>query len=129
MVRSADYRLVWQQSSAHPGGQANFAIKVRPRISFRLAAPRVQRKKGLLIKGSIYPRRPAVIQMRTADGWRTLRKVTPRKARFSVALATARLDPGPQRLRLYVPRDAQRKFANTASPQRRVLVFDRFVIR
>jgi hypothetical protein len=129
MVRSADYRLIWREDDSHPAGQANFAIKVRPRITFRLAAPRVQRKKGLLVKASIYPRRPAVIQMRTADGWRTLRKVTPRRARFSIAIATARLDPGRHNLRLYVPRDAQRKFANTASPQRRVLVFDRFVVR
>jgi hypothetical protein len=129
MVRSADYRLMWREADSHPAGQANFAIKVRPRITFRLAARSVQRKKGLLVKGSIYPRRPAVIQMRTADGWRTLRKVTPRRARFSIAIATARLDPGRHNLRLYVPRDAQRKFANTASPQRRVLVFDRFVVR
>ena len=40
-----------------------------------------------------------------------------------------RFDPGTHRLRLWVPRDAQRRFANISSRQRGVLVYDKFVIR
>ena len=44
-------------------------------------------------------------------------------------MQTGRIDPGTHRLRLWVPRDAQRKFANVASRQRGVLVYDRFIVR
>jgi hypothetical protein len=129
MTRSADYRLVWRASATNPEGSAAFGIDVQPRVTFRLASSRVQRKRGLLVKGSIYPKRPAVVQMRTSDGWRTLRKIKPTRQRFSVAVSTGRLDPGTHRLRLWVPRDAQRKFTNASSRQRGVLIYDRFVIR
>ena len=129
MRRSADYRLVWRETATHPEGVAAFGIDVRPRVSFRLASSRVVRRSGLRVKGSIYPRRPAAIQMRTSDGWKTVRKLKPRRNRFSVVVPTSRMDPGRQRLRLWVPRDSKRRFANTASRQRRVLVYDRFVIR
>ncbi|MGD9573196.1 MAG: hypothetical protein AB7V62_15040 [Thermoleophilia bacterium] len=129
MTRSADYRLVWRESATNPEGKAAFGIDVQPRVTFRLASGKVVRRKGLLVKGSIYPKRPAVIQMRTSDGWKTLRKVSPKRQRFAVTVSTARLDPGKHRLRLWVPRDAQRRFTNKASRQRGVLVYDRFVIR
>jgi hypothetical protein len=129
MNRSPDYRLVWREEATHPEGTASFGIDVQPRVTFRLATSRVVRKKGLLVKGSIYPKRPAVIQMRTSDGWKTIRKVTPTRDRFQVSVGTGRLDPGTHRLRLWVPRDSQRRFANVASRQRGVLIYDRFVIR
>ncbi len=129
MRRSADYRLVWRESATHPEGVAAFGVNVRPRVIFRLASSRVVRRKGLVIKGSIYPRRPGFIQIRTSDGWENLRKIKARKNRFSAVVPTGRLDPGRYRLRLYVPRDKQRRFINTGSKQRRVLVYDRFVIR
>lgn len=129
MNRSADYRLVWRESATNPQGTAAFGIQVQPRVTFRLASSRVVRRKGLLVTGSIYPRRPALIQMKTSDGWQTVRTVKPTRARFSVAVPTTRFDPGAHRLRLWVPRDAQRRFANTSSRQRGVLVYDRFVIR
>jgi hypothetical protein len=68
--------------------------------------------------------------MRTSDGWQTVRKLSPAKAgRFNVTVATGRFVPGRHRLRLHVPRDTQRRFANVSSRQRGVLVYDRFVIR
>ncbi len=129
MSRSADYRLVWNAESNHPEGVASFGIDVTPRVTFRLASSRVVRKSGLLVKGSIYPKRPAAIQMKTADGWQTVRKLTPARDRFAVSVPTGRFDPGTHRLRLWVPRDSQRRFANVASRQRGVLVYDKFVIR
>lgn len=129
MRRSADYRLVWRESATNPQGTAAFGIQVSPRVTFRLATSRVARRNGLLVKGSIYPKRPAVIQMRTSDGWETIRTISPSRDRFAVSVSTGRLDPGAHRLRLWVPRDAQRRFANTASRQRGVLIYDKFVIR
>jgi hypothetical protein len=129
MSRSADYRLVWREEANHPEGVAAFGIDVQPRVTFRLATSRVVRKKGLVVKGSIYPKRPAVIQMKTSDGWQTIRKVKPTRQRFQVTVSTGRIEPGTHRLRLWVPRDAQRKFANVASRQRGVLVYDRFIVR
>jgi hypothetical protein len=129
MARSADYRLVWREEATHPQGTAAFGIDVQPRVTFRLATSRVARKKGLVVKGSIYPKRPAAIQMKTSDGWQTIRKLKPTRQRFQVTVSTGRIDPGTHRLRLWVPRDAQRKFANVASRQRGVLVFDRFIVR
>jgi len=129
MTRSADYRLVWRESATNPEGSAAFGIQVAPRVTFRLASNRVVRRQGLLVKGSIYPKRPAVVQIRTSDGWQTVKKIKAKKQRFAVAIGTGRLDPGTHRLRLWVPRDAQRKYANVASRQRGVLIYDKFVIR
>ncbi len=129
MNRSADYRLVWRESATNPEGVAAFGIRVKPRVTFRLATTRVARGARLRVKGSVYPRRPAVIQVRTSDGWQTIRKVSARRARFSVTVPTLRLDPGRQRLRLYVRRDAKRRFVNVSSRQRSTFVYDRFVIR
>jgi hypothetical protein len=129
MNRTTDYRLVWREEASHPEGTAAFGIDVQPRVTFRLATSRVVRKKGLLVKGSIYPKRPAVIQMKTSDGWKTIRKVKPTRDRFQVSAGTGSFAPGTHRLRLWVPRDSQRRFANVASRQRGVLVYDRFVIR
>ena len=129
MSRSADYRLIWREEATHPEGTASFGIDVQPRVTFRLASSRVVRKGGLVVKGSIYPKRPAVIQMKTSDGWQTIRKVTPTRQRFQVSVSTGRIDPGTHRLRLWVPRDSQRRFANIASRQRGVLIYDRFVVR
>jgi hypothetical protein len=108
---------------------AAFGIDVQPRVTFRLASSRVVRKRGLLVKGSVYPKRPAAIQMKTSDGWKTIRKIKPTRQRFAVRVSTGRIDPGKHRLRLWVPRDSQRKFANVSSRQRGVLVYDRFVVR
>lgn len=130
MNRSADYRLVWRETEKNPQGTAAFGIDVTPRVSFRLATSRVARRAGLLVKGSVYPKRPAVIQMKTSDGWETVRALSPKKAgRFAVAVPTGKFVPGTHRLRLYVPRDGQRRFATVSSRQRGVLVYDRFVIR
>ena len=129
MLRSASYRLVWEASPTNPEGTAAFGVQVQPQVTFRVAAPRVVRKRALLVRGSIYPRRPALIQIRTADGWRTVRRLKPNRPRFAVRLATHRLEPGRHRLRLWVPRDPQRKFANASSRIRPVFVYDRFVIR
>lgn len=129
MSRSADYRLVWREDTTHPQGTAAFGIDVTPRVTFRLASSRVARRSSLMVKGSIYPKRPAAIQMKTSDGWLTVRKLTPTGDRFAVAVPTTRIDPGSHRLRLWVPSDSQRRFANIASRQRGVLVYDKFVIR
>ncbi|CAN0472225.1 unnamed protein product, partial [Phaeothamnion confervicola] len=83
MNRSADYRLVWRESATNPEGTTAFGIQVKPRVTFRLAASRVVRRSGLLVKGSIYPKRPALIQMSTADGWQTVRTIAPSSDRFS----------------------------------------------
>jgi hypothetical protein len=129
MRRSADYRLVWRATAKHPEGVAPFGIDVRPRVAFRLASTRVVRRKGLVVKGSVYPRRTSFVQIRTSDGWENVRKIKARKNRFSVVVSTRRLDSGRHRLRLYVPRDKKRRFINTGSRQKRVFVYDRFVIR
>jgi hypothetical protein len=129
MSRSANYRLVWREEATHPEGVAAFGINVQPRVTFRLATSRIVRKRGLVVRGSIYPKRPAVIQVRTSDGWSTIRRIKPTRQRFKVTVSTGRIDPGRHRLRLWVPRDKQRKFANVASRQRGVLVYDRFIVR
>lgn len=129
MTRTTDFRLVWPASNTHPEGTASFGIQVQPRVSFRLTTSRIARKRVLKVKGTIFPRRPAAIQMRTSDGWKTIRKIKPRRARFSVGVGTKRLDPGKHRLRLWVPRDKRRKLVNKASRQRGVLIYDRFLIR
>jgi hypothetical protein len=129
MTRSASYRLVWRETAKNPQGTTVFGINVAPRVVFRLASGRVVRRSGLRVKGAIFPKRPAVIQLKTSDGWETIRKLTPRRARFSVSVSTRRIEPGRHRLRLWVPRDRQRKLVNAASRQRGVLVYDRFVIR
>jgi hypothetical protein len=129
MRRSADYRLVWRATAKHPEGVAPFGIDVRPRVAFRLASSRVVRRKGLVVKGSVYPRRTSFVQIRTSDGWENVRKIKARKNRFSVVVSTRRLDSGRHRLRLYVPRDKKRRFINTGSRQKRVFVYDKFVIR
>jgi hypothetical protein len=129
MLRSASYRLVWRETATNPEGMAAFGINVGPRVTFRLASTRVARKRGLRVMGTVFPRRPAVVQVRTSDGWRTVRRITPRRPRFSFAISTARLDPGRHRVRLWVPRDRQRRFVNVSSRQRGVLVYDRFILR
>ena len=129
MRRTADYRLVWRESATHPEGNTSFRVNVRPRVAFRLATSRVVRRRGLVVKGTVYPKRPALIQIKTSDGWRKLRKVRLRKNRFSVVVSTHRLDAGRYKLRLYVPRDGQRRFVNTASKQRRLFVYDKFIVR
>lgn len=129
MNRSADYRLVWRESATNPEGAAAFGIDVQPRVTFRLASSRVVRRKGLVIKGTVYPKRPGFVQIKTSDGWQNLRKVSVSRNRFSAVVATGRLDSGKYKLRLYVPRDNQRRFVNTASKQRGVFIYDKFVIR
>jgi hypothetical protein len=129
MSRSGNYRLIWRETATNPEGTAAFGINVVPRVTFRLASSRVARKQQLTVKGSVYPRRPALVQIRTSDGWETLRKIKAGKPRFSVRIGTHRLQPGLQRLRLFVPRDRGRRLANASSRQRGVLVYDRFVIR
>ncbi|WP_217912733.1 DUF4962 domain-containing protein [Miltoncostaea marina] len=128
-VRTADYRLVWRGTAAKPGGAAAFSLKVKPRVTFRLAAGRVVRTTRLLVRGSVFPRRPAVVQVRSSDGWETVRRVAPTSRRFAVRIGTGRLGPGRVRLRLLVPRDAGRRFVAASSRQRGVLVYDRFVVR
>ena len=129
MNRSTDYRLIWRESATNPQGAASFGIDVQPRVTFRLATSRVVRRKGLLVKGTVYPKRPGFVQIKTSDGWENLRKVSSRHNRFSAVVATGRLDSGKYKLRLYVPRDSQRRFVNTASKQRGVFIYDKFVIR
>ena len=129
MNRSADYRLVWRETSTNPEGAAAFGIDVQPRVTFRLAASRVVRRKGLVVQGTVYPRRPALVQIKTSDGWQNIRSVDPRRSRFSVVVSTGRLDAGTYKLRLWVPRDGQHRFVNTASKQRGIFVYDKFVIR
>jgi hypothetical protein len=129
MNRSADYRLVWRESASNPEGAAAFGIDVQPRVTFRLASSRVVRHKGLVVKGTVYPKRPGLVQIKTSDGWENLRTVTARRNRFSVVVSTGRLDAGKYKLRFYVPRDGQRRFVNTASKQRGIFVYDKFIVR
>lgn len=129
MNRSADYRLVWRETASNPQGAAAFGIDVQPRVTFRVASSKVVRRKGLVVKGTVYPKRPGFVQIKTSDGWQNLRKVSAKRNRFSAVVATGRLDAGKYKLRLYVPRDNQRRFVNTASKQRGVFVYDKFVIR
>ena len=129
MNRTADYRLVWREEANHPQGAAAFGIDVQPRVTFRLATSRVVRRKGLVVKGTVYPKRPGLVQIKTSDGWENLRTVTARRNRFSVVVSTGRLDAGKYKLRFYVPRDGQRRFVNTASKQRGIFVYDKFIVR
>ena len=58
MNRSADYRLVWRESATNPEGTAAFGIDVTSRGSPSASrSSRVVRRKGLLVKGSVYPKR------------------------------------------------------------------------
>ena len=82
------------------------------------------------MKGSIYPKRPAVIQMRTSDGWKTLRKVTPTRERFQVTVPHRPHRPGhapPAPLGSRATRSASSP--TSSSRQRGVLIYDRFVVR
>ena len=71
------------RGASNPEGAAAFGIDVQPRVTFRLASSRVVRRKGLVVKGTVYPKRPGFVQIKTSDGWENLRKVSARSNRFS----------------------------------------------
>ncbi|MGI9540052.1 MAG: hypothetical protein ACR2N6_07890 [Miltoncostaeaceae bacterium] len=128
MRRSASYRLVWRGNARHPEGIAPFAITVTPRVALRVNRTRVERRGVVRVAGTVFPRRRARLQIRTSDGWRTLRSVKPRRARFSMGVRV-NVEPGKHRLRLLVSGDRRRKLATASSRKRSLLVFDRFVVR
>lgn len=126
--RSATWRLRWVKTAEHPEGFVPFVIRATPRVSFSLSRTRAVRRSRVIVKGSVYPRRPALIQVRESSGWKTVRRVAGRRSRFSIALP-ATMTPGNQRLRLYVPQDARRILEAKGSRQRSLFVYDKFVIR
>jgi hypothetical protein len=124
--RSADYRLRWAATEAHPEGIAPFGVEVGPRVTLVLASGKVARKGRLRVSGSVYPRRLVRLQALGASGWETIRTITPARPRFRVSMR-ATMDPGRYRLRLLVPGD--RRLAAGKSRQRKLFVYDRFVLR
>jgi|GEM_PF-6426170 len=126
--RSATWRLRWARTASHPEGIAPFVMRARPRIAFQVARSRAPRRSRVVVSGSVFPRRRALIQVRTSDGWRTLRTLPGGRPRFRVALR-ATMEPGAQRLRLFVPQDRGRRLEAAGSRHRPLFVFDRFVIR
>ncbi len=128
MTRSASYRLLWKATAAHPEGVAPFAVTVTPRVTLVVKPRRVERRGFIRLRGSVFPRRRAVLQERTSDAGETVRRFKPRRARFGMALR-ANFRPGRHQLRLLVPRDKRRRLGTASSRRRGVLVFDRFVVR
>ena len=128
MKRSASYRLVWRGSRRHPEGVAPFTITVTPRVALNVNRTLVERGGVIRVKGLVFPRRRGKLQIRTSDGWQTLRSVRPKRARFSVGVR-AKVEPGRHRLRLLVPGDRNRRLGTVSSRRRPLTVFDRFVVR
>lgn len=125
--RTATWRLRWARTDKNPEGVAPFVIRATPRVSLALGRGRVVRKSTVRVAGSIYPKRTALLQVRSSDGWRTIRRIKG-KTRFKIAVR-ANLQPGVQTLRLFVPQDARRTLEPTGSKQRRLFVYDKFVVR
>lgn len=109
-------------------GQAPFAVNVTPRVTLKLGTRRVVRKRKIKVTGSVFPRRPAQLQVRTSDGWETVRRITPRRSRFGVRIR-ANFAPGRHQVRLLVPSDKRGRLALGKSRRKAVLVYDRFVVR
>lgn len=125
-TRTAAYRLVWAADDNHPEGQAPFALQVLPRIAFSLGGHKVVRHGKVMVRGSVYPARKAVIQTKTSGGWETVRTLKLKSSRFSFPMK-ATLIAGQHTLRLIVPGD--QKLSTARSKQRRLFVYDKFVIR
>jgi len=126
--RTAAWRIRWAQTADHPEGLAPFAVRVVPRVSFALSASRVERNRTVTVRGSVYPATRAYIQVRESSGWTNLAAISGKSQRFRVKVR-AKLEPGGQQLRLYVPAGDDRKLEETASVKRKLYVFDRFVVR
>lgn len=126
--RTAAWRVRWAATATNPEGVVPFVIRATPRIGFRTSKARVTRNGALKITGSVFPRRPSEVQVREADGWRTIRKLSGTKARFSVVVR-ARVATGKRSVRLFVPRDKGRTLESASSARRNLLVFDRFVVK
>jgi hypothetical protein len=125
-TRTAAYSLRWVANAGHPEGQAPFAVRVLPRVSFVLGSDKVVRRGHVMVRGSVYPRRRALVQVKTASGWETIRTLTLHRSRFGFRMP-ATLVPGRHRLRVFVPGD--RRLAAARSATRRLFVYDRFVVR
>lgn len=126
--RTAAWRIRWAETADHPEGLAPFAVRVVPRVSFNVSTSRVERRRTIRVRGSVYPARKAYVQVRESSGWTNLATVPGTSQRFNIALR-ANLDPGSQQLRLFVPADDDRKLEQTASGRRGLYVYDRFVVR
>jgi hypothetical protein len=125
-TRTGAYRLRWVAEETHPEGQAPFAIQVLPRVQFSVAARSVVRRGRVMVRGSVYPARTALIQSKTSGGWETIRTLKLQKSRFGFRLK-ASLVPGNHRLRVLVPGD--QRLATGKSKARKLFVYDRFVLR
>lgn len=146
MRRSASWRLVWRETAATTPvggksanalqvasdtgikGQAPFAVTVVPRVTLQLSSSRVVRKRTLKVRGSVFPRRPAELQVLTSSGWETIKKITPKRTRFGMNVR-AKLDPGRYQVRLLVREDKRKRLGTGESRRAGVLVYDKFVIR
>lgn len=126
--RTAAWRLRWAATDTHPEGVAPFVIRATPRVSFSLSRSRVVRTGSLRVKGSVFPKRSAEIQVRDSDGWRTIKKIPAGRARFQMSLRLG-LTTGAQKLRLFVPQDAARTLEPTPSRHRSLFVYDRFIVK
>lgn len=126
--RTAAWRIRWAATAKNPEGLVPFVIRATPRIGFRTSRARVTRNGALKVTGSVFPRRPSQVQVREADGWRTIRTLNGKKARFSVVVR-ARVATGTRSVRLFVPRDKNRTLEAASSVRRTLLVFDRFVVK
>lgn len=126
--RTAAWRIRWAKTADHPEGLAPFAVRVVPRVSFNLSSSRVERRRTVTVRGSVYPATKAYVQVRESSGWTNLATVPGTKQRFRVKVR-ANLEPGGQQLRLYVPAGDDRKLDETASAKRNLYVYDRFVVR
>ncbi|HWH13248.1 MAG TPA: hypothetical protein VNT51_00770 [Miltoncostaeaceae bacterium] len=126
--RTASWRLRWARTASNPEGVAPFVLRATPRVAFQVSRPRVVRRSRVVVTGSVFPRRRALIQVRASDGWRTIRTVPGTRNRFRISLR-AGMEPGNQQLRLFVPQDRGRRLEAAGSRQRALFVYDRFVIR
>ncbi|MEW6582523.1 MAG: hypothetical protein AB1416_07170 [Actinomycetota bacterium] len=125
-TRTAAYRLRWAADDTHPEGQAPFAIQVLPRVAFTVGGRKVVRRGKVMVRGSVFPARTALIQTKVSGGWETIRTLKLRRTRFAFPLK-ATLVPGRHTLRMVVPGD--QSLSTARSRQHPLFVYDKFVIR
>lgn len=127
ITRTASWRLRWEATADHPEGIQPFTIRAVPRVTFSLARGRMVRTAGIKVKGTVFPRRDVQIQVKDSSGWKTIRTVKA-TTRFS-ALVRPKVPAGNQLLRAFVPQDAKRTLEPGRSLNRKLFVYDKFVVR
>ncbi|MCB0873694.1 MAG: hypothetical protein KDC36_09985, partial [Thermoleophilia bacterium] len=127
-TRNATWRVRWVATDSHPEGVVPFTVSVRPRVSFAVRQRSVERRRRFVVRGFVYPKRKALIQVRESTGWRTVSRTNGKRVRFATALR-ATMTPGRRQVRLLVPRDSGRRLDAIASSGRKLFVYDKFVLR